>query len=567
MAMATAATIGQLAICQYQKYPASGLPCCSHLVISSSAPLEAEQKFHSGLLPDRSKEFYDQLKQDISSYLQRFKSNDDPPVIRLVIRIHGFNVPLTDVLNLDFREASHKLAGDCTVMDTANDFVLFVHYCWPSERMFSGGPLAWIAALPALPKLLLGAAGAAGLLMWIAGKPLLVPVALLMMLLTLIFLRAVVYFRDRDRAASFGVFDGVETIRALHHLLQELLKENLGEDAVSRIGPNPFPLSFIAHSMGSFVTTQLVRVLTNVFDPDAGLHYWGGRPYGPFEAADASPPSADCQSAAPAANRQSHPLVARIGELFVLHHLVLASPDIPIWAITSGRSNYLASCLRRFRHTYLLVNDADIILRFASSLANYFVFPSRTPIGGYRLGNLSIKQRGTALAGELRGGYGFVQDADSRSLVVHGISGSRSLTQRPFDYDPARAYAASLLDCTDYQDSRCEAGTAVSSRVQRRLLSAFTANNRLLRCLNYAATAILQAVGRIDSHVGYFRGKTCLDLIYNLALYDCPKQHNHNGSIEHLDDQLQKQLQKVGIAWLDLHAAADRHPSQSRGLT
>lgn len=549
MDVAAPAPMGQLAIRMYEHYPASGLPCCAHLLISSTAPLEAELKHHPGLLPDHSRAYCHQLKADISSYLQHVKQRGGQPMIKLVIRIHGFNVPLATAIDQDFEEASHKLVSDCKDLDpyTLEDFVLFVHYCWPSERIFSGGPLAWIGALPLPLRLLLLVVG---VVMLIAGKPLMAPIALLMMVLALILLRAVVYFRDRDRAASFGVFDGVEMVRALHHILLDLLQQTGGEDLVSRVRDKPFSLSFIAHSMGSFVTTQLVRVLTDVFDAEADRHYWDDRPYGPFQAADGSPPPPASQPGLSAANPQSRSSASRIGDLFILNHLILASPDIPVWAITSGRSNYLWSCLRRFGKTYLLVNDADIVLRLASALANYFVFPSRTPMGGFRLGNLSIKERGAAVAEHCEGRYGLFMNAGMESIVVHGLQRSKSLLQSPFDCDPECNLPLTLLDCTDYQDSRCEGGLPASSPVAQRLLSAFTATTLPLRLLNYAATFFLQIVGRIDSHAGYFRGKFCLDLIYDLAL--CGESKYLKGHRE----ALKLQLQSARIACLDLPGGA-----------
>ena len=57
----------------------------------------------------------------------------------------------------------------------------------------------------------------------------------------------------------------------------------------------------------------------------------------------------------------------KIGDFFKLKSLILASPDIPIWAITTGRSrsapprrsNFLRACLRRFDEAYLFTNDAE----------------------------------------------------------------------------------------------------------------------------------------------------------------------------------------------------------------
>ncbi|MEN9540787.1 MAG: hypothetical protein RLZZ459_878, partial [Cyanobacteriota bacterium] len=96
--------------------------------------------------------------------------------------------------------------------------------------------------------------------------------------ITLILLRVVVYFRDRDRASSFGVFDAVEMIRALHHLVQEV---STGSDYLNRLAQGQAPrisLSFLGHSMGTMLTTSLIRVLSDVFDPQADAHIWQDNP-------------------------------------------------------------------------------------------------------------------------------------------------------------------------------------------------------------------------------------------------------------------------------------------------
>lgn len=529
--------IGQLSILKYQSYPTTAAPRCSHLLISSTAPLEAERRGRPELLPDPSETHLAILRSDIDTYLKRTKDKNNKPKISLVVRIHGYNAPLKSVISREFPEASQKLARDCS--DTgieSDDYVLFVHYCWPSERIFSGGPLAWLRALPILPLSLFVLTIAFSLLV---NQLALASAVVLTFIITLMLLRDVVYFRDRDRAGSFGVFDGVEMIRALHFILRErLIAQWPAVDLKSLIGTG-FPLSFMAHSMGSFVTTQLVRVLSDVFEPEAQRHFWENRANGPFQAPDACPaPNGQRQiwreeGGAPQPN-------SRIGELFVLKSLILASPDIPIWAITTGRSNYLASCLRRFQETYLFVNDADIVLRLASTLANYFVFPSKTPLGGYRLGNLSIKQRGVKPASGAIGGYGCLGIGAFSSLMLHGFNGSRSLQDPPFACDPNGGHNFTVLDCTDYFDR-----DTFSSRPPRRKLSAFTATALPVRVINYGATTVQQLFKRCDSHGGYFNGAFCLDLIYGLAVHGRAKTLNQLPTFN-------EHLEKVQIAWMDL---------------
>ena len=67
---------------------------------------------------------------------------------------------------------------------------------------------------------------------------------------------------------------------------------------------------------------------------------------------------------------------------------MLASPDIPVWALTNGRANPLQACLPRFQAVFLFSNEAEVVLRLLATLANFFVFPSSSREGGYRLGNV-----------------------------------------------------------------------------------------------------------------------------------------------------------------------------------
>jgi hypothetical protein len=336
----------------------------------------------------------------------------------------------------------------------------------------------------------------------------------------------VVYFRDRDRASTFGVFDAVEMIRALHHLVQEVGTASGFLNQLQRGEAQRISLSFLGHSMGTFLTTSLIRVLSNVFDADADSHLWEDNPLGPFAGPSCPAPTSAKQ------REQLRRQRAHIGELFILDRLILVAADIPVWAITTGRSNYLASCLRRFRDTVLFVNDADMVLRLASTLANYFVFPSGTRMGGYRLGNLSITGRGRAK------GYGW-RRSDLTELELHGVLRTRPLCEPPFRCPALIGYPLHVVDCTDYTD-------------QGRHLSAFTAGNALLRPFNYAATLVLMllaplGIGQIDSHGGYFRGRFCLDLLYGLALRGVSGEQAPSA-------QIQAGLEQHRISWISIPA-------------
>ena len=496
----------ELALLKYQPFPSAQTPCFSHMLVCSTAPLEAERPFRLALMqPDFRADFdnnaqnFAQLRTHLSEFFQRQQSNGKTQRVRVVVRIHGYNVPLTSVRE-EYKQAERKFRDDsCRLTESPpDDYVLFVHYAWPSERIGAGGPLCWIRAMP-MGLWLLFALGS--LLAFFAGGWLAAIGQLCLGIgITLTLLRMVTYFRDRERASTFGVFDAVEMVRALHHLVKEVIPDR-SYLADLQSGKEPrISLSFLGHSMGTFVTTMLIRVLTNVFDPEADTHLWSANAQsGPF-GGPSCPASFDEQ-----ANERQREQLAQIGDLFSLDRLILVAADIPVWTITTGRSNYLASCLRRFQQTFLFVNDADMVLRLASTLANYFVFPSGTRIGGYRLGNLSIKGRTRAK------GYG-KRVSDLSELELHGALRTETLCDdKTFCCQPWIGYPLNVIDCTDYDDGG-------------RYLSAFTARNAVQRFFNYAATLILMLTGplkisKIDCHGGYFQGKFCMNLLYELALY------------------------------------------------
>lgn len=521
-----AMTPSQLALLRYHAYPSGECPCFSHMLICSTAPLEAEQVFRNDLDSkdlERSAAYFSALRRHLATFFSKPGAGTGNQRLRLVVRIHGYNVPLKSV-EQDYADAELKFKDDARPMAAAppEDYVLFVHYAWPSERIGAGGPWRWIRAMPIGLLLLFVVGGVLG----VAGSGLIAALGelLLGIGITLTLLRMVVYFRDRERASTFGVFDAVEMIRALHRLVREIGSETGYLSRLQQGSARKVSLSFMGHSMGTFLTTSLIRVLSNVFDTQADSHLWANN-------AQAGP-LAGMSCPVPTSQRKHEELrlqLASIGELFILDRLLLVAADIPVWAITTGRSNYLASCLRRFRDTFLFVNDADMVLRLASTLANYFVFPSGTRLGGYRLGNLSIAGRGRA------DGYGW-RSSDLRDLRLNG--GLRAMPlcdEQTFRCPPWIGHPLNVIDCTDYTD-------------QGRHLSAFTASNALLRSFNYAATLVLMllsplGIGQIDSHGGYFRGRFCLDLLYELALSGVPGD-------EKRWDEIQAGLKEHCISWI-----------------
>jgi hypothetical protein len=184
-----------------------------------------------------------------------------------------------------------------------------------------------------------------------------------------ILLRSTIYFRDSYRAVNYGVPDLVELIRQIDNAIVEQspgeTREKKKENLFNSLSTNNsrIKLSFIGHSMGAFVTTNVIRILSDVFDEN----------------------SIQTQQ-----TPETQPSPA-IGNAFSLGRLVLASPDIPIETIMPERSNVLRSSIRRFEESYLFSNQGDYMLRVASTAANYLSFPANTYDRGFRLGNVVVR--------------------------------------------------------------------------------------------------------------------------------------------------------------------------------
>jgi hypothetical protein len=530
----------------------------AHCLICSTAPKNAESRYREELWSKRDSDYHrklvakslenlENLKVSLTQFISDHWSQDGRGVldkIKIVLQIHGFNVPLESVEE-DYGRLSRKFYSD-TSDKSFSDYVIFINFSWPSEKIIVSQLFSWLRALPLF--LLLALLGLVVLIstFWfglqsIYGRLALYSFGLVIggLVLALVLLRLIVYFRDRDRAASYGVFDTVELVRWLQVILQDSLQEvkkQKGSD-LNQNHAGTVDLSFVAHSMGCFVTTQAVRMLADVFDPSAIKRWKDVSNDGPFAKVDAVQGS--CL-------KQTDSQLNKIGNFFVLKSLVLASPDIPVWAISSSRSNFLLSCIRRFKNVYFFTNNADIILRLASTAANYFVFPSNSRIGGYRLGNLTVADQRKPGSTANR-----ANDLGIRSLFkkIH-------LPDNPFCSSLNEFFTVTVVDCTDYKDQ--VVGSNGERPHEHRLLSAFTSNNAITDLLNYIATVVLHAfqVNQLDSHGGYFRGKFCLDLIYGLALNgeESARGETDQNNFEELYDEparsFDELLKRKQITWI-----------------
>ncbi|MEH2243455.1 alpha/beta hydrolase [Nostoc sp.] len=301
---------------------------------------------------------------------------------------------------------------------------------------------------------------------------------------TLIVLRISNYFRDTYRANNYGVTDLVELIRQL--------------DFNVKLPPNKrIKLSFISHSMGCFVVTDVIRILSDVFD---------------VESIKKKPDS-------------------NIGNVFCLGRLVLVAPDIPVETILPGRANFLRSSLRRCEESYIFCNEGDLALRFTSTAANYFSFPARTRISGYRLGNITVKHfnnKNDSVGHTPR--YGVVnlhkQDSEKdytldnpyKYLEIRSSSSEHRRLDEITEISDNEVQPADLFtyfDCTDYKDDQSTQIGIVSSALQK---PAINFVNYILLTVAFIRKSINNTDPQgVDTHSGYFEGSFSQKAIYELA--------------------------------------------------
>lgn len=353
----------------------------------------------------------------------------------------------------------------------------------------------------------------------------------------LILLRLSAYFRDSYRATNFGVPDLVEIIRYLDQAIYEIYQtkerqssladgDAIGAPAKTEI--NRVQLNFIGHSMGCFVVTNAIRILSDVFDK---------------ESIDKKPDS-------------------KIGNVFELSRLVLVAPDIPVETIMPRRANFLRSALRRCREAYVFTNEADLALRLASTAANYFSFPAKERYSGHRLGNLNVarpippvaqlqdlnqatsktlqKARRKKLE---RKDYGIVnlgfnerneryyrspydclqiRSSDGNHKNLSSIRRIESIEKENLDgiKNTPVANLFTYFDCTDYVDQ-------VDGTTKPRGIVSYAKHKSSLNGLDYIQVALayfLMFPAAINTHGGYFEGLLSQQLIYNLAF--CGFQEN-----------------------------------------
>jgi hypothetical protein len=422
----------------------------------------------------------------LSEIASALKSGEGDPEI--IIAVHGFSNNLEAAIT--WYSEIYKYVRLNSFLGKRNS--VFIGYRWPSERPFAPFPssIRWaLCALPTLPKGLLIAGTSLTLVLFICihlfpflatGLFGVAGLAQLMVgvLVALLAERLFVYFRDGFRANYFATPDLVDFIRALDGALDR---------ATIPACRGRVKISFLAHSLGCSITTNALRVLSDVFDN----------------------PSAE------------------IGKALSLSRLVLVAPDIPAESVIPRRSNVLVSALKRVGEVHVFTNEGDLALRLASTAANYFSFPARSRFSGYRLGNLTVRHfehehdhKGW------RPSYGVVDYTaknnpwPSNFLEIRASNlEHRNLWEKPFHPWVANnpgdvTNRISYYDCTDYVDwvdghQRPRGMVSRAIRAQALNLPAYI---RLL-----VAYLIGPLRGGVDTHGGYFKGSTSKHWIYTLA--------------------------------------------------
>ncbi|MFK8181946.1 MAG: alpha/beta hydrolase [Phormidesmis sp.] len=544
----------------------------------------------------------------IAQDLHRIKSDptiaDDP---ELVIAVHGYNTSAKGVQSWYNDIFKHVAKDDAQVSQRRN--LVFIGYRWPSEKiLYEPSQLAKnLKALPGVPRMLL----AFGLVLlglyvgdvvadvlrslefipantltrWLLthalgeltlynrlleasillGMRLLMGVALMltMIIVSLWLLRISVYFRDVYRAINFGVPDLTELIRQLDQALTNLedaqdfsyyavpIDATRPADDRSHVSTGRVHLSFLGHSMGALVVTNTVRVISDVFDPSS---------------------------------IEQKP-TANIGRTLRLSHLVLASPDIPVLAVVSSRSNGLAASLRRFDEAYLFSNEGDLALRLASTAANYISFPSAHHFHGHRLGSIAIRNdlynKGIINLQALKQHYALSKPlnraikADKldilKCLYITHQSGKKgkgylSLKKLYAAEHQGKTHATvsdlfTFFDCTDYQDYRIKlTPNGMNERDPKdKMVGLLTRPARqkrqYLRVRDYLDIVWDTRKG-LNCHGGYFQGEFTRELMYRLVFLGFEKT---------LKAIAQEEAAKQNATKQNAEAAAGHNPAVAVG--
>jgi esterase/lipase superfamily enzyme len=497
----------QYKIYEFEENKTATVP--GYLVVST-ATLNVEQEVDDTknlTKPTNSQFFIPKTEQDatstqemlekISKYLIESEESE------IVINIHGYSSTPSDT-----EKGCKKIYDYVNRNIKQKNKYLFIGYRWPSENPFQKDQSGTFKqkfgyALNALPILLAGVLST-GLLISIITTlillffyplssisvhlltALLVPFGIaISVILTLVLLRISAYFRDVYRASNYGVLDLVELFRRLDFTIHKEVKNK-------RI-----KLSFIGHSMGCFVVTNAIRTVSDIFD---------------VRSINKTPSS-------------------NIGNVFQLGQLVLVAPDIPVETILPGRANFLRSSLRRFQEAYIFCNEGDLPLRITSTAANYFSFPAKARVSGYRLGNITVShftdkndkvghapKYGIVNLEQQKNTNIYILERPYKHLEIRSSNREHRKLEEMRKFSDTELQPADLFtyfDCTDYKDDKSKNMGIVSLAIQKPAMNFW--NYVSLTFSFTRKTSRNDASSGVDTHTGYFQGQFSQQAIYKLA--------------------------------------------------
>ncbi|MBD2089161.1 alpha/beta hydrolase [Microcoleus sp. FACHB-1515] len=333
----------------------------------------------------------------------------DRDIQRVTLRTHGYSNPAKSFYANFDREATALNQHDSATHDrTLQPDHCYIGYHWPSEKpIVSPGLWADYRNVGILLKFLFVLSGLAGivgtllyvflrliglpLLNWIGKIPAvesyfsatnfwetaalavrgywLIPTVFMLWVLAFLMLRIVVYQRDRYRAIHYGAPDLAEFFWRLDRSFRNYASQRKEPISGEVVRPRELvTVNLVGHSMGALVLVNVLRILSDRFGKD-----------------DIGSLKPDTELA------PGRDPVEKMGRYLLLDKLILASPDIPLEFLREGRNNYVRSAMRRCRRIYLMSSDRDIVLRYLSTVGNWFGEPSMQ-MAGLRLGNVYLKR-------------------------------------------------------------------------------------------------------------------------------------------------------------------------------